>query len=40
MNKKDQIATYYITARELVKQNNPQAARAYVLQILNAAVVT
>ena len=40
MNKKDQIATYYINARELIKQKNPKAARAYVLQILNAAVET
>lgn len=40
MNSKDQIATYYINARELIKQKNPKAARAYVLQILNAAVIT
>ena len=38
MNKRDQISTYYSNARELVKINNPRAARAYVLQILNAAV--
>lgn len=35
---KDKIATYYSNARELVKQNNPKAARAYVLAILNYAV--
>lgn len=40
MNDKDKIATYYTNARELVKQNNPKAARAYVLAILNAAIVT
>lgn len=38
MSKSDQISTYYSNARELVKQKNPKAARAYVLQILNAAV--
>lgn len=38
MNTQEQIATYYINARELVKQKNPKAARAYVLQILNSAV--
>lgn len=38
MSKSDQIATYYSNARELVKQKNPMATRAYVLQILNAAV--
>lgn len=37
---KDKIATYYSNARELVKQNNPKAARAYVLAILNCAVET
>ncbi len=35
---KDKITTYYSNARELVKQNNPRAARSYVLAILNAAV--
>lgn len=40
MVEKDKIATYYSNARELVKQNNPKAARAYVLAILNYAVVT
>ncbi len=35
---KDQIAAYYFNAREFVKQNNPKAARAYVLAILNHAV--
>lgn len=40
MTKKDVIATYYSNARELVKQNNPKAARAYVLAILNYAVET
>lgn len=37
---KNQIATYYSNARELVKQGNPKAARAYVLLLLNAAVET
>lgn len=40
MVEKDKIATYYSNARELVKQNNPKAARAYVLAILNCAVET
>lgn len=40
MSKNDIIATYYINAKELIKQNNPKAARSYVLQILNAAVKT
>lgn len=40
MSKQEQIATYYTNARELVKQNNPKAARAYVLLILNEAVKT
>ena len=40
MTVKDRIATYYSNARELVKQNNPKAARAYVLAILNYAVET
>lgn len=40
MGEKDKIATYYSNARELVKQNNPKAARAYVLAILNCAVET
>ncbi len=35
---KDRIKTYYVTAREFVKQNNPKAARAYVLAILNYAL--
>ncbi len=38
MREKDLIATYYSNARELVKRNNPKAARAYVLAILNYAV--
>ncbi len=33
----DEIATYYTNARELVKANQPRAARAYVVAILNAA---
>lgn len=37
---KDKIVTYYSNARELVKQNNPQAARKYVLVILNYALET
>ena len=37
---KDRIATYYSNARELIKQNNSKAARAYVLAILNCAVET
>lgn len=40
MGEKDKIATYYSNARELIKQNNPKAARAYVLAILNYAVET
>ncbi len=40
MSKNDIIATYYINAKELIKENNPKAARSYVLQILNAAVKT
>lgn len=40
MGEKDIIATYYSNARELVRQNNPKAARAYVLAILNYAVIT
>lgn len=40
MGEKDKIATYYSNARELIKQNNPRAARAYVLAILNYAVET
>lgn len=40
MFNKDQIATYYSNARELVKQGNPKAARAYVLLLLNAALET
>lgn len=38
MNKADRIATYYSNARELIKQNNPKLARAYVLQLLNEAL--
>ncbi len=37
---KDRVATYYLNAREFVKQNNPKAARAYVLAILNCALET
>ncbi len=37
---RDKIATFYFNAREFVKQNNPKAARAYVLAILNNAVAT
>ena len=40
MGEKDKIATYYSNARELVKQNDPKAARAYILAILNCAVET
>lgn len=40
MNAKDQIATYYHNAKELIKQNNPKAARGYVLLILNSALKT
>ncbi len=40
MNDQDKIATYYSNAREFIKQNNPKAARAYVLAILNYAVET
>ena len=40
MVNKDNIATYYSNAREFVKQNNPRAARAYVLPILNCALET
>lgn len=40
MNANDQMATYYQNARELIKQNNPKAARGYVLLILNSAVKT
>ena len=35
---RDRIVTYYSNARELVKQNKPKEARAYVLVILNCAV--
>lgn len=38
MNPKDMVATYYSNARELIKLNNPKAARKYVLAILNLAV--
>lgn len=37
---KDRISTYYVNARELVKRNNPKAARAYVVAILNCALQT
>ena len=37
---RDKIATFYFNAREFVKQNNPKAARAYVLAILNCALET
>ena len=40
MNAKDQIVTYYHNAKQLIKQNNPKAARGYVLLILNSAVKT
>lgn len=40
MADKDRIATYYSNARELVKQNKPKEARAYVLAILNYALDT
>lgn len=40
MADKDRIATYYSNARELVKQNKPKEARAYVLAILNYALNT
>ncbi len=40
METRDTIATYYANARELVKQKNPKAARAYVLAILNNALET
>ncbi len=40
MNNKDRIATYYSNARELVKQKHPRAARAYLLEVLNAALET
>lgn len=35
---KDQIKTIYINARELVRANNPKAARSYVLLLLNNAL--
>ena len=38
MNKRDRVATYYNNARILVKNNNPKAARAYVLGLLNEAL--
>lgn len=40
MREKEIIATYYSNAREFIKQNNPKAARAYVLAILNYALNT
>lgn len=40
MGNKDKIAMYYSNARELVKQNQPKAARAYILAILSDAVQT
>lgn len=38
MSKKEQIVTYYTNARELVRRGQPKAARAYVLEILNAGL--
>lgn len=38
MKDKERILTYYSNAKELVKQNNPKAARTYVLAILNYAL--
>lgn len=38
MNTQDLIATYYANARELIKVNQPKAARAYVVAILNEAL--
>ncbi len=35
---KDQIKTVYTNARELVRANNPKAARSYVLLLLNDAL--
>ena len=40
MVRADLIKTYYLTARELIKQKDPKTARAYVLAILNFAVET
>ncbi len=40
MDVRGKIATYYNNARILVTQNNPKAARAYVLAILNYALDT
>ncbi len=40
MNKQDRIVTYYSNARELIKQQNPKAARAYVVELLNEALET
>ncbi len=38
MYTKDQIRTIYTNARDLVRANNPQAARSYVLLLLNNAL--
>lgn len=38
MNKSDRVATYYGNAKELIKQKNPRAARAYVVELLNEAL--
>lgn len=38
MYTKDQIKTIYINARELVRANNPKAARSYVQLLLNNAL--
>ncbi len=40
MPTKDQIATVFSNARELVRQNEPKAARAYVLILLDGALET
>ena len=38
MNKREEIAEYYTSARLLIKHGNPKAARYYVLKILNAGL--
>ena len=38
MNKKERIATYFSNAQLLIMQNNPKAARSYVLALLNEAL--
>lgn len=40
MSKRDIVVTYYTNARELIKQRNPRAARAYVVEMLNEALET